>query len=344
MTDLATRAIAIGGSAGAWRPLHTILANLAFDLDAAILIAVHRYPLAATGYGNALEGATAWRVREPLDVEPLRRGHVYIAAPDHHLRVEARQVVTTRGPREHHARPAIDVLFRSVAREFGSAAVGILLSGTGSDGSAGLLAIRARGGKVVVQTPDDAEEPDMPKRAIRLLTPDYVVRAADIAPLLPGLVVALGDRSMEHETHDPTQAHIDRDIDALRRGGRDGGLTMFTCPDCGGSLWQREKGSLLEYACHIGHRWSHDTLLVHKTEQLEAALLEAVRLLKEKAVLLRQVAAKPSDTRFGADPERLLEQASVDEEHARLLQSELIERDPTPLSETAARAAPVDEG
>jgi two-component system chemotaxis response regulator CheB len=348
--DLPASVVVIGGSAGAWHPLRAILKNLASDLDAAVVIVIHRWPHAATGITSVMEGETPWVVREPTHAEPLRRGHAYLAPPDQHLRIDRERIIPTREPREHHARPAVDVLFRSAAREFGTSVIGVLLSGTGSDGSAGLLAIRARGGTVVIQTPEDADERDMPERAIAITPPDYLLPASEIGPLLPGLLTnRRSAAAMPQGSQDVTQAAIEREIDAQQRGGQSGQLTPFTCPDCGGTLWQGAAGAAAEYACHIGHRWSSDGLLVHKSEQLEAALLESVRLLREKAMLLRQLAAKSEADRFGANRERLLEQALVVDGHASQLQSQLIEHQPATtggratMGRSASRSAPHSE-
>jgi two-component system, chemotaxis family, protein-glutamate methylesterase/glutaminase len=98
-------------------------------------------------------------------------------------------------------------------------------------------------------------------------------------------------------------------------------------------VWQVDHGQLMQFVCHTGHRWAPHSLLVEKTEELEAALFEAVRLLKEKAILLRQVAQKAAAT--GEAGARLLEQAGVDESHAILIHKRLLEGNPTSLSNSS---------
>jgi two-component system, chemotaxis family, protein-glutamate methylesterase/glutaminase len=90
----------------------------------------------------------------------------------------------TRGPRENWARPAIDPLFRSAAKEYGRRVIGVVLTGLLNDGSAGLRAIRAAGGLAMVQDPADAAAPDMPRNALRHAGADYRVRLAEIPELL----------------------------------------------------------------------------------------------------------------------------------------------------------------
>ncbi|MDB5931100.1 MAG: CheB methylesterase, partial [Polaromonas sp.] len=86
-------------------------------------------------------------------------GTIHIAPPDHHMLIDKGLIRLTRGPKEHHARPAIDPLFRSAALEYGPRAIGVILTGMLDDGSAGLRAIKECGGLAVVQDPDDAHAP-----------------------------------------------------------------------------------------------------------------------------------------------------------------------------------------
>jgi two-component system chemotaxis response regulator CheB len=97
-------------------------------------------------------------------------------------------VLLTRGPKEHHTRPAVDSLFRSAALSFGPRVIGVLLTGALDDGSAGLQAIKQCGGLVVVQDPADAEDPGMPGAALQAVAPDHCVPLERIAPLLVELV------------------------------------------------------------------------------------------------------------------------------------------------------------
>jgi two-component system chemotaxis response regulator CheB len=321
--------VVIGGSAGAWSVLQLILRNLPADFPAAVAVVIHRSPHGAGNISQVLNGLTPLSVVEPTTEQPLRAGWIYLAPPNFHLTVNDGMVVPTRGAREHHTRPAVDVLFRTAARAFGPDVTAVLLSGTGADGSAGLLAVRNHGGRIVVQAPSDAAHAGMPRRAATLTNPDHMVSAADIAALLPTLIGQRGPTSMQ-DPSDPAKATIERDITAQERGVRNGEVSTYACPDCGGTLWQVEQSGVVQFVCHTGHRWAPHSMLVEKTEALEAALLEAVRLLKEKAMLLRQVAAKAAPA--GQAGARLLEQAAVDDAHASLIQMRLLEGQPSSLS------------
>jgi two-component system chemotaxis response regulator CheB len=119
--------------------------------------------------------------------EPIRMGHILIAPPDQHMTLGDGVVQLTRGPRENHHRPAIDPLFRSAARAYGPSVIGVILTGMLNDGSAGLRAVRAAGGRAVIQDPADAAAPDMPWNALRHAGADHRVKLAAIPQVLARL-------------------------------------------------------------------------------------------------------------------------------------------------------------
>src|SRR2546423_4724382 len=113
----------------------------------------------------------------------------------------------------------------------------------------------------------------MPRSAMATGRADYVLPAAAIAETLVRL--AGGHEHVEREAvmishQDSTTDPIERDVREQEAGSRDGRTSVVTCPDCGGVLWQANNGALVNFACHIGHRYGPDTLLVQKTEDLEA--------------------------------------------------------------------------
>jgi two-component system chemotaxis response regulator CheB len=188
--DAATTVVAIGGSAGSLGVLRAILKTLPTTLEAAVLVTLHTAREGPGHTAEVLQRATSLRVAYPLGLEPLRNGCVYVAPPDHHLHITHHCAEATRAAEEHHTRPSVDVLFRSAAIDYDRHVIAILLSGAGNDGSAGLLAVRAGGGVVIVQAPEDAAFDGMPRRAIHLMTPDYVLPAVLIGAAVQRL---LGD-------------------------------------------------------------------------------------------------------------------------------------------------------
>ena len=193
MTAVATAAVkrrevvVVGASAGGIEALLSLLGKLPTDLEAAVLIVVHRNPL----HGGALDRVLGYRsllpVVEPRGGEPVEPRTVYIAPRDHHMTVGAGAIRLDRGPKQHHTRPAVDPLFASAADEYGPRVVGVLLSGAGEDGVAGMIAIKRAGGIGLVQDPGEALHASMPRSAILNDHVDGVLPVAEIARILTEL-------------------------------------------------------------------------------------------------------------------------------------------------------------
>jgi two-component system, chemotaxis family, protein-glutamate methylesterase/glutaminase len=177
----ATTVVVVGGSAGALGAVRTILSTLPPGLNAAVLVALHTSRGGPGQTAEILQRATTLQVTFPFALEPLLNGRVYVAPPDHHLQIAGHCAEATQHPREHHTRPAVDVLFRSAAREFENQVIAVLLSGSGGDGSAGVVAVHARGGVVIVQAPYDAAFITMPRRALQVVASASVLPAALIS-------------------------------------------------------------------------------------------------------------------------------------------------------------------
>jgi two-component system chemotaxis response regulator CheB len=120
----------------------------------------------------------------PADGQGIVPGHIYVAPPDHHMRLTLGLIHLDAGPKIHFTRPAADPLFQSAGRAYGARVVGVVLSGGGGDGTAGLRDIKAKGGISIVQDPNHAKNPSMPRQAIKGGDPDYCLPIAEIGPLL----------------------------------------------------------------------------------------------------------------------------------------------------------------
>jgi two-component system chemotaxis response regulator CheB len=167
-----------------------LLQRLPDDLDAAVLAVIHVAPSSPGRLPEVLQRCSALPVAWAIDGESIHAGRVYVAPPDQHLLVEDGVVRLTRTPRENHCRPAIDPLFRSAAAAYGSRVIGVVLSGRLDDGTAGLCAVKEHGGVAVVQDPDEATHPDMPRNALEHTDADHVVRSVQLGPLLARLAAA----------------------------------------------------------------------------------------------------------------------------------------------------------
>jgi two-component system chemotaxis response regulator CheB len=325
--------VAIGASAGGLPALQTVLAGLPPDFPAAIFVVMHLSPTSVSHLADVLNRAGPLPVTQAVNGEPIAPGHVYVAPPDRHLLVRHGWVDVSRGPRENRSRPAIDPLFRSAARAYGNRVIGVILSGALYDGAAGLLAIEARGGTTVVQHPQDAAIGSMPLSALRMVDADYILPAADIAPILAQLVQQETDLATTGATmaeDEPIEKEINKDFVEQADDERDGETSVFTCPDCGGVLWQAGAGNRLWFRCHVGHAYAPEVLLGLMSDELEAALWTCVRLLRERSTLSSQLAARPTTgAEFPHVTERLDEQAVRDEQYVARIR-ELLDAFPTP--------------
>jgi two-component system, chemotaxis family, protein-glutamate methylesterase/glutaminase len=167
--------VVIGGSAGALEPLVAVVASLPEELAIAAFVVVHAWPETAALTAPLLAQTGPLRVRYAQDGDPIRRGTLLVAPPDRHLIVKQGFVRLARSPRENFWRPAVDVLFRSAAVAYGARVIGVILSGALDDGSAGGRAIKRCGGTVIVQSPAEAQFPEMPRSAVEAAPADYVV-------------------------------------------------------------------------------------------------------------------------------------------------------------------------
>ncbi len=315
----ASSIVVIGASAGGIQALLEVIAELPGTFAAPVFVVVH------VGTGRSvlptlLSRGGALQATHATHGERFEPGHIYVAPPDCHMLVREDRIELSHGPRENHSRPAIDPLFRSAARAHGHRVIGVILSGALGDGSTGLMTIKAHGGTAVVQDPDDAIVESMPASALRLVQADHVVSAQGIGrylasmPLSPPLKAGLNGMD---DPSDDAAKFIQADFDEQENDRRRGQLTMFTCPDCGGTLWQTADGPIAGFRCHVGHAWSLESLLGQKSEQLEAALWSSVRLLEERATLSRQVAVRLRGASAGPGRAGWVDdQAQVDEQRA----------------------------
>jgi two-component system, chemotaxis family, protein-glutamate methylesterase/glutaminase len=283
--------VVIGASAGGVQVLTRVARELPPDLRAAVCIVLHIAPGSPSMLATILARAGRLPCRPASDGERLRDGEILVAPPDHHMTVEDRHVRLTVGPRENGHRPSIDVLFRSAAAALDGRVVGVVLSGTRDDGSAGLAVIKARGGAAIVQDPNDALYAGMPASAIANVAVDAIVPAARIASTIASIVNG-GDPPPSEQAGNPgsrpaaapvPDPHSHPDPPAGRQ-------VVEVCPECGGVLTERLEAGVLQWECRVGHRYSPETLIDAQAEDVEGALWAAIRALEDRAALLKRMA------------------------------------------------------
>lgn len=321
--------VVVGASAGGVETLSRLIAKLPADLPATVLVVLHVSSSHTSALPHILERAGSLPAAHAEDGEELRHARIVVAPPDLHLLVMDGRVRLSRGPRENGHRPGIDPLLRSAARACGPRLIGVVLTGSLDDGSAGLLAVRARGGVTVVQDPEEAISPGMPRNAIAAAQPDHVLGVDAMGPLLERLVSEEVAPAAE-DVPDTLVAEVRAaamEPSALHGDERPGHPAGLSCPDCAGTLWEIEDAGLVRYRCRVGHAWSPGSLLAEQAHELEGALWAALRSLEEKAALARRMAVSARATERSLSATRFEAQAAVDERRAELVRDLLVHGD-----------------
>lgn len=190
----------VGASAGGISAVIEILSRLPADLPAFMGVVIHRGADSTSSWAEVLGMKTKLRVVEPTQGDPLRRGFIYIAPADCHMRFEDDRIALDAGAKEHHTRPAVDPLFASAARAYGPRVVGVVLTGGGHDGMQGLLEITTAHGLSLVQKPSEAEHASMPEYAI---AHDHVRAALTVDEIGDALVLLAQGASVSVVAADP---------------------------------------------------------------------------------------------------------------------------------------------
>jgi two-component system chemotaxis response regulator CheB len=284
--------VVIGGSSGAVDALLQILPDLPLDLPAAIFVVLHVAPDSPNTLPQLFARQGNLPTESAADGVAFRRGRVYLAPPDRHLLLERKRMVLTDSARQNGFRPAVDPLFRSAAQQFGPRVIGLVLSGDLDDGTAGLIDIKLHGGVALAQDPADASFPGMPRSAVANVELDHVVPLHKIAARLTELIHApVNGKS--------SRGHGRKNLAARRTAnGSESDPPVpgpetprhFTCPDCGGAMWELTGDKQLRFRCHTGHVFSAESLSHFQDHELENAVWAAIRTLQESAELRRRMA------------------------------------------------------
>ena len=180
--------VVIGASLGGVSALRRVFGRLPADLPGSVFVALHRSPYHEDHLAEVLGGDRRTRVHEPVDQELIAPGRIYLAPRDQHLVIQDGRIRLVRSAKEHSTRPAVDPLFRSAAAAFGARVAGLVLTGGGSDGVSGLIAIKAAGGMSIVQDPAEAEAPSMPRHAIAGASVDGIVSLRELPDTIEALM------------------------------------------------------------------------------------------------------------------------------------------------------------
>lgn len=297
--------IVIGASLGGVEALPQLIGALPRDLGAAVFVVMHMTADAGDYLPRQFNKIGRLPAALAEDGEPIRMNRVYCAVADRHLMIEGEHVRVSHGPKESHARPSIDVLFRSAAFAKGDRVIGVLLTGVLDDGTAGLWAIKDRGGIAVVQSPDEAAYPGMPLSALQHVRVDHVVKIAEMPAVLASLTAAPPVTSMEGDMTDEKlriENRIALEDNAIELGIRElGAPSFFTCPECHGSMVAIKNGTFLRFRCHTGHGFTARSLSEEGRQQIEKTLWAALAQLEEREVLLGEMGQSARGLEAGAE-------------------------------------------
>ncbi|WP_433503494.1 chemotaxis protein CheB [Pseudonocardia halophobica] len=295
MTDV----VVVGASAGGVEALRAFAAALPVDLPAAVVVVLHIPSDAPSALAAILDRAGPLPAVTARHGMRLEHGRIFAAPADHHVLVADGHLHLSRGPRENGHRPSIDPLFRSAAVDFGSHAIGIVLSGNRDDGTAGLAVLVRHGGAALVQEPTEALYTGMPQSALDHVAPARALPAAKL-----GAAVAELLQDPPGDPADPLPDPVDPvdladPVDPLAAAEADvadsvpgpapqlelGDPSPLSCPDCDGVLFRLEGEPSPRFRCRVGHAWSPDSLAAEQSDGVEVVLWAALRALEEKAAL-----------------------------------------------------------
>jgi two-component system chemotaxis response regulator CheB len=285
--------VVIGASAGGVGFLQRVVERLPAGFRAAVFVALHLPDGVRSMLPAILERAGRLPASHAQNGARIRRGHIYVAPPGFHLTLEQSRMRISRGAREHGLRPAIDPLFRSAALVFGPRAIGVVLSGLLDDGTVGLREIKRAGGVAIVQDPAETPFPSMPESALAHVAVDYTLQAAQVGELLDTLVASddaaavgsfVDDETLEKELKELTMHEDERE--------HPGEPSPYSCPECGGVLWELQDGEMLRFRCRVGHAYTSETLTMEQATTVEHALWSALRALEEQAAVKRRLSER----------------------------------------------------
>ena len=306
--------IVIGASAGGVEAILKITRKIPADLPAAIFIVHHFPPHTESDLHQIINRDCKIPAVQAQNGVTFEIGKIYCARANQHLLLEGGKILLTKGPRENRFRPSIDALFRSAAYEYKERVIGVILSGTLNDGTAGMYSIKRFGGLTVIQEPSDAVFDSMPKDVVKHVEVDYQMPANRIGELLSALTQKthkfVVNELPDYEELIELEVNIAKNENALREGVFElGEFTGLACPDCHGAVKQYHEGDMIRFRCHTGHSFTLDALLFGITENIEKDLWRVMRGMEENNFVLKTLALRLKDAGQVEEAKRFTDKA-----------------------------------
>lgn len=290
--------VLMAASAGGLEPLRVILSRMPRDVPAAIIVVLHVPSTGGRTLPRILDRAGPLPASSAVDGQHIEAGRVYVAPPDRHVLLVKDTLRLSRGPRQNGVRPAADPLFRSAALHAGPRSIAVVLSGTLDDAALGSATVERRGGRVLVQDPDEADYDSMPRNAIAATEQPVIGPAAGLARHVVTLAMqqqpSLEPTGMHSAEHSQLDEELRAEVEGLLSGAPETdtssrSFSTLTCPDCGGPLYYSQDESET-FDCLVGHRWSPASLFEDQGTSVERAMWLAIRALEERGRLAARMA------------------------------------------------------
>lgn len=205
--------VGIGASAGGLKAAEAFLDNVSDDSGMAFVLVFHLDPNHKSEAASLLQAHTKMPIAQIEGHTPVEPDHVYVIPPNHGLELSDGALVLTELVRADGRPTVIDRFFRSLAEQIGERAIGVVLSGTGSEGSQGLKAIKEAGGLTVVQDESEAEYGGMPHSAIATGLIDFVLPIAD----MPAKLLEVKDSAIRFALPEADESSGDSDAEILQK-------------------------------------------------------------------------------------------------------------------------------
>ncbi|HYF64624.1 MAG TPA: chemotaxis protein CheB [Herpetosiphonaceae bacterium] len=316
--------IVLGASAGGVEALTATMAGLPPVIDAAIFAVIHMPAQSPSMLAAILDRAGPLPVKQASDGAAIQAGRVYVACPDNHLVLEQGVMRVVHGPRENRYRPSIDVLFRTAANAYGRRVIGVVLTGSLDDGTAGLIAIKRQGGLAIVQDPDEAVYPSMPRSALQHVAVDHIVRLAQLPAVLAHLTATMPSYALPDLAPAASPPTPEMEAEMVQINDLPGKPSPYSCPECHGVLWEIQDGALTRFRCRVGHAFSPESMLAEQSDTLEVALWSALKTLEESASLSRRLEAQSTERGHQHMARRFAEKAATAERRALVIRQVLL--------------------
>jgi two-component system chemotaxis response regulator CheB len=316
--------IVIGASAGGLYAVSELFKCIDSKINAAYLIVLHLAKDANTKVLiKRIQENTKYKcmvVQDNMELAPM---NVYLAPQGFHTIVSKNKIILGQGPPENKWRPSINALFRSAAASHNGRVTGIILSGMLDDGSDGMATIKKCGGSTIVQSPETAEFPSMPTQVMKHISVDYILPLEDIGNAIKEISSKRRPKKKIPEAIKLEAEISEKALISTENLEVIGNSSHFTCPDCGGVLWQIKDSKVKRYRCYTGHAYSETDLLLRMEEGIEHTLWTSLRALEEKRNLYSKMVEDSKNYKSGISENYRLKIRDI-EKHIINLKASLI--------------------